>query len=162
MSLRRSRLIAALGAVSALAVLALAVVPAPAGARIVPFKSIAGFEPGMRESEVRAKLGEPSATVGMTVGQHTLVYERRKLEFVVFDESGRVGSIVTRSRAHRTRDGLGVGSRLATLKRQLKGERCDALRRYTLCTAKGPEASLYFIVKRTRVTEVWLSANRDP
>jgi hypothetical protein len=141
---------------------ALGVFAAPANARIVPFVSIAGFAPGVPESEVRAKLGEPSSVRVDAVGMHTLVYSRRKLEFLVMDADQLVSAVGTRSRAHKTPDRVGVGTRLKTLRSKLRGERCSVLRRHTNCAVYGRGAIMDFIVRRGVVAEVWLAKGSPP
>jgi hypothetical protein len=155
----RARLAGALVAVATLLVCA-----PPANAAIVPFKSIAGIEPGMKGSDVRAKLGEPSSVrEGPLVGARSLIYGRHKLEFTVTaNEEETVGAIITRSRAQRTPDDLGVGTKLRRLRSKLRRELCNELSRYTNCTVYSRGMAMTFIVKRGRVTEVWLGKSAAP
>jgi hypothetical protein len=140
------------------AVLALGALAAPAAARIVPFKSIAGLDLGISEAAVRAEVGEPTRVQeGPDVGHRTLVYARRRLWVVIANE--QVGAVRTRSRGHRTRDGLGVGTGLARLRSKLRGERCHTLPRHMLCSVHRPDAVMSYVVTRGRVSEVQLSSS---
>jgi hypothetical protein len=132
---------------------------APASAEIKPFESIAGFELGLHETTVREQLGEPSSVrEGPVVGQRTLVYSRRKLEFTIVGDS-RVGAITTLSRSHRTPQDVGVGTGLRTLRAKLRGERCTELRRHTLCSVVRRSRVMDYIVVRARVKSVSLSGS---
>ena len=143
-----------------LAVVALLVAVAPASARIVPFKSIAGVELGTSESDVRDQLGDPrTVREGPVVGTRTFVYKRKKLEVRLLD--GRVGAITTLSRAERTRNGLGVGLKLSQLRRGLSGERCNTVRRHTTCVVSRRRTGMEYVVRRGRVAAVslWSSSS---
>jgi hypothetical protein len=143
-----------------MALIALLVAAGPASARIVPFKSIAGVELGTSEADVRKQLGDPPVVRdGPIVGTRTFVYKRRKLEVRLLD--GRVGSIATRSRGERTRDGIGVGVTLAELRRELRGERCTKVRLHTACEVSRRRAGMDYVVRRGRVYSVvlWSSSS---
>ena len=131
-----------------------------ASARIVAFESVAGIELGTSESDVRDELGEPtSVRQGPLIGTRTFVYKRRKLEVMIDD--GRVGSIMTRSRAERMSNGLGVGTSEKRLKRKLRGERCGPVPQssYELCGISRGDASMEFWLRRGRVSAVALTAS---
>ena len=153
MKVFRSRL-----SIPALAMTAVFCCAAPASAHIKPFRSIAGFELGIDESAVRAQLGEPSSVrIGPVVGFRHLIYKSRKLEFGILEENGRVGAITTRSRAHRTSNDLGVGTPMKTLQDKLRGEQCNVLRTYTVCSVFRSKKTMDYVVVRGRVQYVTLS-----
>ncbi len=135
---------------------AVSAVAAPAAARIVPFESIAGFELGMPEAELREALGKPSRVreTGI-VGMRTLVYRRRKLEFGITED--RVTSIETSSRRHKTSNGVGPGTKLRVLRGRLRGERCTTANRQRLCTTQRGQLAMSYIIRRDRVASVMLS-----
>lgn len=109
-------------------VVAAAAVAAPAAdAAIVVQRSIAGIRLDMTEAQVRARLGEPSAT--RTVPAEILG-SFRELRYgltriSVFDgEDRRVFSITTTSRRERTAAGIGVRSRERFVREKVRGVRC--------------------------------------
>jgi hypothetical protein len=140
-----------------LAAMALFCCAAAANANIRPFQSIAGFELGIDEGKVREQIGEPtSVQEGPVVGQRTLVYRRHKLEFKAVPD-GRIITITTRSRAHRTSNDLGVGTTMKTLRAKLRGEHCSEVRAYTNCAVVRAKKTMEYIVVRDRVKSVSLS-----
>ncbi len=154
MFVRRLRLIALLTVAAAL------LAAAPASTEIVAFKSIAGVELGAQESDVLAGLGEPSSTrQGEVAGARVLVYRPRKLEVMV--GGGQVVAVETRSRAEKMSNGVGVGTSLATLKRKVRGERCNKLRLYTICAVTKREVTMDFYVRRGKVYEVALAPSPE-
>ena len=151
MTLCRLRLIAALAAFALLGA------AAPAIAAIVPFKSIAGIEVGTSEAELREQLGDPTRVEqGPDVGARVFVYKRRKLEIAVAD--GRAVEIVSRSRAQKMSNGVGVGTSFATFKRRVRGERCYKVRRQAVCAVTRGDVTMAFVEKRRRVYSVSLSS----
>ena len=151
MTLCRLRLIAALAAFALLGA------ASSASAAIVPFKSVAGVEIGTSESDLRERLGDPPRVrQGPVVGGRVFVYKRLKLEVAVAD--GRAAEIVSRSRAQRMSNGVGVGSSFATLRRRLRGERCGKLRRQKVCAVTRGNVTMAFVEKRRRVYSVSLSS----
>ena len=109
---------------TAVAAALLAAVPAASPAAIVYERSIAGVRLDMSKTQVRRVLGAPARIVSdrNTFGSYT---EYRYSGLVVsFQGGSRVTSVSTTRRSQRTRDGLGVGSTQARLRRVLRGETC--------------------------------------
>ena len=108
------------GTLSALIVLVLA---APAGARIVPQKSIAGVALGMSMEEVAERFGNP---VSRQRTEGSTIWRFPRTLTVVFDDRAKGVTLVgTRSRRQRTASGIGVGSTRKQVRRALKGEHCS-------------------------------------
>ena len=98
---------------------------APASAKLVPQRSLAGIELGMTQKQVRAAKGEPDAVRTRShpiIGRVTeLRYGRTRV--TVAKQSGVI-SISTTSRRETYR-GTGVGSTERALRRVVTGERCS-------------------------------------
>lgn len=110
---------------AALAVAATLLLPAAAGAAIVPQQSIMGIELQMSKAEVKAAAGEPDAILQR---QHEIIgkvteYRYGRTRVSIAKQSGVI-SIRTRDRDERTAENVGVGSRKRFLRRKLEGERC--------------------------------------
>ena len=101
--------------VSALAIAAFAAA-APAGAAIVPGKSIAGVKLGMTQAQVTGVLGTPSKTTHGTneFGPYT-VFKYRRL-WVTFQGDATATAVKTTRKAELTPHGVHVGSTRAQLK----------------------------------------------
>lgn len=154
------RLPAALGAT----VVALAVAAPAADAALVVQRSIAGVRLDMTEAQVRARLGEPSAT--RTVPAEILgTYRELRYGLTrisVFDgEDRRVFSITTTSRRERTAAGIGVRSRERFVREKVRGVRCATEFGVRACTVgrlePGRTVTTFRIDRSTgRVTRVSL------
>jgi len=91
---------------------------------IVPQHSIVGARIGMKETQVRAKLGSPlHLRSGSNLFGHwrQLVYRRVT---VSFQSGNKVTSLMTKSASERTASGVRVGWTLAKLRAGLNGETC--------------------------------------
>lgn len=117
--------IAALGAAAAL----LVAVPV-AGALIVPQSSIRGVKLGMTRAEVTAKLGEPNekrTRRNELIGKYVELRYGRTVFSLYRDSDGYEGTVfnmTTRSRAEKTKSGVGVGSSERAVRRGVKNARC--------------------------------------
>lgn len=109
------------------AALAAAALVAPAGAAaalIVPQHGIAGARIGQSEERVREVLGPP---VRVIVRNNEFGRQRRMLYrglTVILQGERRVTSVSTRSSAHRTAGGIGVGSAEAAARATIHGLTC--------------------------------------
>jgi hypothetical protein len=126
--------------VVAAAVLAIAVA-APAQARIVPGKGMAGIRIGMTQAQVTAVLGQPdsSKTVSDDFGPSLrLRYASHGGLRLILREnvSGEqeLFQVLTKGRVERTKRGVGVGTRERRLRRRLRGEHCETISGYRSCT----------------------------
>lgn len=100
------------------------VLSAPAGARIVVHKGIAGAELRMTKAQVRTRLGKPTSIRSGTndFGRWTqFVYGRVT---VTFQSGPRVTALRTTSRLERTLRGVSVGSTEAQVRARVAGVRC--------------------------------------
>ena len=115
----RRALFAALAGAAALAA------AAPAGAEIVPQRSIAGVELLMTRAEVRGVLGEPREVERGTneFGRYT-IFKYRRLQ-VVFQGRTNVTAVRTNRRNEKTATGVGFGSTRAEVREGVSGVRCS-------------------------------------
>jgi hypothetical protein len=98
---------------------------AQASATIVINRGIAGVNLGMRQIEVRAKLGRPRQIVHgkNEFGPYT---EFRYTGYVVaFQNNGTVTSVVTTLAREKTPAGIGVGSPLSQVRAKVPHVRCE-------------------------------------
>ena len=137
---------------SVLAALVVAAVAAsPAGAAIVPAKSVAGVYIGETEKQVLRDLGIPSGRSEVDSESEKLTWRTRRL--TVLFVSGKVWSVRTKARGERTSNGIGRGTSLAALRAALSGERCSS----KACSVfKGNRVTLYWL-KRASVVAVEVS-----
>jgi hypothetical protein len=126
---------------------------AGAEARIVVNHSVAGIELGMTAKEVVARLGRPTLST-VEKGARNLVYGRRGL--VVTLSRSRVVIVATRSRGERTRDGVGVGSSVQSVRRRVAGVRCGEKAGVAFCRTgsirAGRRSTTFQIESRSVVT----------
>jgi hypothetical protein len=97
---------------------------APAGAVIVPQRSIAGVELLMTRAEVRGVLGEPNEVIHGTneFGAFT-VFKYRRLR-VTFQGRTQVTAVATNRRNEKTARGIGFGSTRDEVRDNVRGVRC--------------------------------------
>jgi hypothetical protein len=128
------------------AVLAALVLAAPAGANIIPGRSIAGVELGMTQAEVIGVLGTPDAVKhgSNEFGSYTR-YKYHRLT-VFFQGDADVTAVKTTRTSEKTPHGVGVGSTRAELKAGVTKLKCPTKR---FCQ-KGRS------VPGARVTAFWL------
>jgi hypothetical protein len=107
---------------------------APASATIVPGKGMAGVELGDCQARAIEVLGPPAKTFGRTdfagfVSTYTYTRRGLKLEFRRGPgECLELTSILTTKGKERTKEGIGQGSHRRTLRRKLRGEKCETFR----------------------------------
>jgi hypothetical protein len=150
-------------AVSLVVLAAIAALPAAASATVVPQRSIAGIRLGMSEEQVRAELGEPSATVRDTneFGPYVeLVYRARSLRLRVrLQGEEEVTFVSTSSRSQRTSRGVRVGSHERSVRRNVRGVRCSTFMRFRNCVVGREEPGrtvTNFFIRRERVARITL------
>ncbi|MEW6581416.1 MAG: hypothetical protein AB1416_01465 [Actinomycetota bacterium] len=150
---RRRHLATAALAISAVA---LAAAAGSAQARIVPGVGVAGVAVGDTEAAVRSTLGAPEA------GSNALNYRYiRGRGFGIYFIAGRVYEITVVRRPEATAKGIGVGSKLAALRKAYPAAACrrgvvgrDAVE----CTLAGRRAGrateTLFVTRAGRVTSI--------
>jgi hypothetical protein len=134
---------------------------------IVPGSGIDGISVRMSESEVRVRLGKPVRVKRMSEG-HTgvpiskWIYPARGLEVSLRGETprGQVSEVATRSRMHRTREGVGVGTTERQLETALDDADCgtgDTGNRWcTIGDVDDDGVQTVFEVRDGQVTEAWV------
>jgi hypothetical protein len=121
----------------------------------VTFSGIGDVRLGMAEADVRSEMGRPTTTrLSRNRGAVVLHYRRRKLDVTIDSGQSRVVGVRTRSRAQRTRSGLGVGSTKTEVRRKLRGEKCATALRVLVCTVERSGAIMDFELRRDKVTRV--------
>jgi hypothetical protein len=134
---------------------------APAQARIVPGRSMAGVRLGMSQERVLQILGSPDTDFTYRSGLTTYAYKSRRLRvtFAPGRSTNNVFMLFTSGREERTKQGIGVGSKESTLRRRLHGEHCGNFRDGRFCLLGGggegtqPETQ-FKINRRYRVASV--------
>ncbi|WP_217914920.1 hypothetical protein [Miltoncostaea marina] len=128
----------------------LALPAAGAAALIVPQHGIAGAKIGQTEERVRDVLGAPVRTVHDT----TIFGPRTRLLYrgltVTLQGARRVTSVSTRSPAHRTRGGVGVGSTEARARSTIRGLTCRSLGGVRSCVLGAEEPGRRVTLLRVR------------
>jgi hypothetical protein len=99
---------------------------APAQATIVPGRGMAGVEFGMSQQQVLDILGDPDTDFTYRSGLTTYTYKRLHLRvtFSPGPSTNDVFMLYTTGRKERTKQGVGVGTSLRTLRRRLHREHC--------------------------------------
>ncbi len=141
-----------------LALLAPLVAAAPASAIIQVDKGIAGARLDNTKAEVRAALGRPAAVRNGTndFGPFT-TYRYRGGIRVNFQGRTQVTSVSTGGRGDRTARGVGVGSRESTVRRRVRGVRCETVAGIRSCHThefRAGQTVTDFLIKRGKVTRV--------
>ena len=122
----------------------------------VTWRGIGPVELGMSASQVRAELGSPSEVEeAHAPGSQRYHYPRRKLEVALY--SGKVVAVHTRSRAHRTSSGIGVGTSERTMRRRLRGETCGEAQGRRVCSVARRNTVMDFNCRRGRVVRIGVS-----
>lgn len=132
---------------------------APADARVVVNRSIAGISPGMTPRQVRARLGRPGRVNRdgrAIIGYH---YDAPRLKlFVSFAlRTHRADAVGTSSGRQRTGKGIGVGSRSRTVRRAYRVA-CTRYSCTTRPTRSGTTTSFNF--SNGRVSGIGLGNSR--
>ncbi|MDQ5821418.1 MAG: hypothetical protein M3540_08260 [Actinomycetota bacterium] len=132
---------------------ALACCASPAGAAIVPQRSIAGVSLEMTKAQVRARLGQPPRIRRGTndFGSWTqFVYPRVE---VTFQGGNSATGLQTTSPRERTARGAGVGSTKAQLRARVKGLKCEPGHCYLGSFLPGKRVTDFFL-RNGRVTRI--------
>lgn len=141
-----------------LAVLAPLVAAAPASALIQVDKGIAGARLGNTQAQVRAALGRPASVRNGTndFGPFTTFRYRGGIS-VNFQGRASVSSVSTNGRGDRTARGVGVGSRESTVRRRVRGVKCETVAGIRSCHShefRVGQVVTDFLIRRGRVTRV--------
>jgi hypothetical protein len=147
------------------AIIALAAA-APAQARIVPNRGMAGVRLGMSQQQVLDILGDPTTDFTYRSGLTTYAYKARRLRvtFAPGLATNDVFILFTSGRKERTKEGVGVGTSERTLRRRLRHEHCFTNSQGRYCTLGGggegtrPETA-FTIGRHHRVTSVRIIAS---
>jgi hypothetical protein len=108
--------------------------PAAAEALIQVDRGIAGARLGNTRGEVRAALGKPeSIKTGTNPFGRFVEYRFRGGIRVLFQGGREVSSVSTTGRGDRTRRGVGVGSTERTVRRRVRGVRCETFGNVRSC-----------------------------
>lgn len=140
------------------ALLAPLAAPAAASALIQVDKGIAGARLGNSRAEVRAALGTPASKRSGTNDFGPFVeYRYRGGIRVGFQGRTEVTSVTTSGRGDRTARGVGVGSRVSTVRRRVAGVRCETFVGARSCHTgrfRAGEVVTDFQIRGGRVTRV--------
>ena len=121
-----ARLSRRLTPIAAVALLAPLGAPAAAEALIQVDRGIAGARLGNSRAEVRAALGAPDSTRSGSNDFGPFLQWRFKGGITVtFQGRREVSAVTTTGRGDRTARGVGVGSTEATVKKRVRGVRCE-------------------------------------
>jgi hypothetical protein len=132
---------------------------APAQAVIRPQKGMAGVKLGMTQSQMRAKLGEPTRTKqGMNdFGPFTQFVYPHSIT-VTFQGNRRVTGILTRGRTEKTERGVGVGSTETAVRQKVGHVRCETIAGSHACHVgsfrSGHRVTVFLISKTGHVVSV--------
>jgi hypothetical protein len=145
-----------------LAAVCCAALPAPAGAAIVPQEGLRGVKLGMTVAEIRAALGSPDRFRTVRSEMAGPVREwRYGLTRITFDSTAPDATVLelsTSSRTERTPEGVGVGSKRATVRTKVPGVRCLVEFSYDHCFVgrwrAGEVVTDFAIDRRGRVSRV--------
>src|SRR5690242_16487034 len=132
--------------------------PAGASALVQVDKGIAGARLGNTKAQVRAALGRPASIQSGTndFGPFT-TYRYRGGITVGFQGRTDVTSVSTTGRGDRTARGVGVGSRESTVRRRVRGVRCETVAGTRSCHThrfRIGEVVTAFLIRHGRVTRV--------
>lgn len=115
---------------------------APAGAKIVIGKSIAGVKLGDSAAAVKRKLGAPEVVMKGMNGYRVFNYKHRKLLVAIRKHDGVV-ELTTFNAHERTSKGIGVGSSFAAVKKAYPGA-CPYLKVQPHCAIEQNVTSTQF------------------
>ena len=126
--------------VSTLAAVATAVAAPPAGALIVPQRSISGIKLDMTRGQVESALGRPLRTdTGRNeFGPFTTLVYRGGLS-VNFQGNRGVTAITVTGNTDRTSGGVGVGSTEQRVRDRVRGANCQTFGGFRSCTVGSTE-----------------------
>jgi hypothetical protein len=123
-----------------IAAVAALVAAAPAHARIVPNRGMAGVRLGMSQQRVLDILGDPTTDFTYRSGMTTYAYDALRLRVSFLPGGGDTNDVFmlfTSGRKERTKEGVGVGTSESTLRRRLRGEQCFSNSQGRYCTLGG-------------------------
>jgi hypothetical protein len=132
---------------------------APAQAVIRPQKGMAGVKLNMTQSQMRAKLGQPTRTKqGMNdFGPFTQFVYPHSIS-VTFQGNRRVTGILTRGRTEKTERGVGVGSTETAVRQKVGHVRCETIAGSHTCHVgsfkAGHRVTVFLISKTGHVVSV--------
>lgn len=116
------------------AVLAPLGAPAAADALIQVDRGIAGARLGNSRAEVRAALGRPASTKSGTNDFGSFLQWRYRGGItIIFQGRTEVSSVSTTGRGDRTLRNVGVGSSERTVRRRVRGVRCETISGFRSC-----------------------------
>lgn len=145
--------------VTLIAVAAVLLAAAPAGAVIRPQKGMAGVRLDMTQTQMRDVLGEPTRTKqGMNdFGPYTQFIYPHSIA-VTFQGNRRVTGISTRGRTEKTERGVGVGSTETAVRQKVGHVHCETIAGSHTCHVGSFEAghrvTVFLISKTGRVQTV--------
>jgi hypothetical protein len=152
---RLSRRLTPLAAAALLAPLG---APAAAEALIQVDRGIAGARLGNSRAEVRAALGAPASTrSGANDFGRFLQWRFRGGITVIFQGRREVSTVSTSGRGDRTRRNVGVGSSERTVRRRVRGIRCETIAGFRSCHTgrfSAGEIITDFLIRNGKVTRV--------
>lgn len=133
------------------------VLPAAAGAQIVPQRGIAGVSLDMTEAQVFNTLGKPDRVSHPTspiFGKYTTWFYGATSIDMFRTQDKKVFNMSTTSRSQKTSTGVGVGSTSAAVKKGVRRTHCDIQHCYVGRFEGGEKVTDFALSKQGRVTRV--------
>ena len=133
------------------------VLPASAGAAIIPQRGIAGANLDMTQAQVRAKLGKPSKVAhpkSPIFGRYTTWFYGATSVDMFSTQDRKVFNISTTSKTQKTSTGVGIGSKAAAVKKGVKHSNCDSKHCWVGNFQGGSKVTDFQLSSAGRVTRV--------
>jgi hypothetical protein len=139
---------------------------APASAKIVVNRSIAGVKLGMSQQKVISLIGLPDTTITNAALDTNWTYKKRGLQVTFHPRTttNNVTTIFVRKRGERTASGVGVGSSYQAVRRHVAGVRCERApnpRQRWCFVRSGRKVTTFVISSKRRVHEVVFAYRGD-